>query len=58
MNVPLCTPEDLVTFGGRETWSDETVWNYEVGVKSRVRGINGGFGASAFVAGYGMSPRS
>ena len=37
LNVPLCTPQDLDTFGGRETWLDETVWNYEVGVKSRVR---------------------
>ena len=24
LNVPLCTPQDLVTFGGRETWEDET----------------------------------
>lgn len=36
LNVPLCTPEDLETFGGRETWEDETVWNYEVGAKSRL----------------------
>jgi iron complex outermembrane receptor protein len=48
LNVPLCTPEDLVTFGGRETWTDETVWNYEVGVKSRVLGGNGALGVSAF----------
>ena len=48
LNVPLCTPEDLVTFGGRETWTDETVWNYEVGVKSKVLGGNGAFGASVF----------
>ena len=34
LNVPLCTPQDLVTFGGQETWGDEKVWNYEVGVKS------------------------
>ena len=39
LNVPLCTPQDLVTFGGRDTWKDETAWNYEVGVKSRV--LNG-----------------
>ena len=36
LNVPVCTPQDLVTFGGRETWDDEKVWNYEVGLKSRV----------------------
>jgi iron complex outermembrane receptor protein len=48
LNVPLCTPQDLVTFGGRETWKDETVWNYEGGVKSRVFGGRGGVAASAF----------
>jgi len=46
--VPLCTPQDLVTFGGRDTWGDETVWNYEVGVKSRVLGGLGAFGVNAF----------
>ena len=46
--MPLCTPQDLVTFGGRETWEDEKVWNYEVGVKSRVLNGNGAFSASAF----------
>ena len=48
LNVPLCTPQDLVTFGGRETWQDETAWNYEVGVKSRVLNGTGAFGVSAF----------
>ena len=48
LNVPLCTPADLVTFGGRETWADESVWNYEVDVKSRVLGGNGVFGAAVF----------
>jgi iron complex outermembrane recepter protein len=48
LNVPLCTPQDLVTFGGRDTWKDETVWNYEGGVKSRVLGGRGGFGVSGF----------
>jgi iron complex outermembrane receptor protein len=48
LNVPLCTAADLVTFGGRETWSDEKVWNYEAGVKSRVRGVSGALGASVF----------
>jgi iron complex outermembrane receptor protein len=48
LNVPLCTPQDLVTFGGRETWKDETAWNYEVGAKSRVLNGNGAFNVSAF----------
>jgi iron complex outermembrane receptor protein len=48
LNVPLCTPQDLVTFGGRETWKDETAWNYEVGVKSRVLNGTGAVGVSAF----------
>ncbi len=50
LNVPLCTPTDLATFGGRETWDDEKVWNYEVGVKSRVLNGNGGFNVAAFYA--------
>ena len=48
LNVPLCTPEDLITFGGRETWDDETVWNYEVGLKSRVLNGAGAFNVAAF----------
>jgi iron complex outermembrane receptor protein len=48
LNVPLCTAQDLVTFGGRENWEDETVWNYEVGYKSRVLNGTGAFSASAF----------
>jgi iron complex outermembrane recepter protein len=48
LNVPLCTPQDLVTFSGQETWGDEKVWNYEVGVKSRVLQGLGAFTASAY----------
>jgi iron complex outermembrane recepter protein len=48
LNVPLCTPQDLITFGGRETWTDETVWNYEVGIKTRVLDGNGAFNVSGF----------
>jgi iron complex outermembrane recepter protein len=48
LNVPLCTPQDLVTFGGRDTWKDETVWNYEGGLKSRVLNGKGAFGVSGF----------
>jgi iron complex outermembrane receptor protein len=48
LNIPLCTPADLATFSGRDTWKDETVWNYEVGVKSKVLNGNGAFNVSAF----------
>ena len=48
LNVPLCTAQDLVTFGGRETWDNETLWNYEVGMKSRVLNGTGAIGVSGF----------
>ena len=50
LNEPLCTPQDLVTFGGREAWQDETVWNYEVGLKSRILNGNGGLNVAGFYA--------
>lgn len=50
LNVPLCTPQDLVTFGGRDAWEDEELWNYEVGSKSSVMGGRGTFNASIFNA--------
>ena len=46
--TPLCTAQDLSTFGGHPTWKDETLWNYEVGSKSRVMGNRGAFNLSAF----------
>ncbi len=46
LNIPLCTPEDLVTFGGRDSWKDEEVWNYEVGTKSTFG--RGTFNVAAF----------
>ena len=48
LNVPLCTAQDLVTFGGREAWEDETAWNYEVGAKSRVMGGRGAFNVALY----------
>ncbi len=48
LNVPLCTPEDLVTFGGRENWDDEELWNYEIGFKSTIMGGRGTFNVAAF----------
>jgi iron complex outermembrane receptor protein len=48
LNVPLCSAQDLVTFGGKETWEDEKAWNYEVGMKSKVMGGRGSFGVALF----------
>jgi iron complex outermembrane receptor protein len=48
LNVPLCTPQDLTTFGGRDTWDDERAWNYEIGHKSKVLNGIGALGVSAF----------
>ena len=48
LNVPLCTPQDLVTFGGRDEWEDEEIWNYEVGTKSTLRGGRGTFNVAAY----------
>jgi outer membrane receptor protein involved in Fe transport len=33
LNRPLCTPADLAIFGGFQDYGDETLWNYEGGVK-------------------------
>ena len=48
LNYPVCTPQDSVTFGGRDSWKDETAWNYEVGLKSRVAGGRASINLSAF----------
>ncbi len=48
LNVPLCTPQDLITFGGRDTWKDEKAWDYEVGYKARLMNGRGSISASAF----------
>ncbi len=34
LNPALCNDVDLATFGGFQTYDDETLWNYEVGVKA------------------------
>ncbi|HVM37264.1 MAG TPA: TonB-dependent receptor [Sphingomicrobium sp.] len=46
LNVPLCTAEDRAIFGGYQTYDDETLWNYEAGVKYSRRGIT--FNTAAF----------
>ena len=34
LNQTLCTAGDLETFGSFQSYKDETMWNYEVGVKA------------------------
>ena len=49
VNIPLCSdPRDGEIYGGRPTWDDETLWNYEVGVKTSLREGRGSFNASAY----------
>ena len=45
---PLCSADALITFGGHDTWADETVWNYEIGSKSRILGGRGSLNVSGF----------
>ena len=33
LNLPLCSDEDEAIFGGYQAYDDETLWNYEAGVK-------------------------
>jgi iron complex outermembrane receptor protein len=46
LNLPLCSPADKTIFGGFQDYDDETLWNYEAGVKGKVGGLN--FNAAAF----------
>ena len=50
LNIPLCsggaTGVDAQTFGNHPTYEDETLWNYEAGVKYSRHGIT--FNAAAF----------
>ena len=48
LNAALCSPQDLVTFGGHDTWDDETAWNYEVGYKTRKLAGNSTVNVSLF----------
>ena len=49
LNETLCTPEDELIFGGFQNYQDETMWNYEVGMKSSwENGVT--FNAAAFYA--------
>jgi iron complex outermembrane recepter protein len=47
LNLPLCTAEDRATFEPFEgAFEDETLWNYELGLKSQFGGIT--FNAAVF----------
>ncbi|HUD26854.1 MAG TPA: TonB-dependent receptor [Burkholderiaceae bacterium] len=36
LNIPLCSPADIVTFGGQKNWKDEKAWDYELGAKMQL----------------------
>jgi len=46
LNIRLCTTSDAAIFGGYQRYSDESLWNYEVGVKMAQPGLR--FNAAAF----------
>ena len=48
LNVGLCTPADLAIYDGNPTWDDETVTNYELGLKTRLAGGRVTFNTSLF----------
>ncbi len=35
LNIPLCSPQDLIVFGSQTHWKDEKAWDYELGMKSQ-----------------------
>jgi iron complex outermembrane receptor protein len=46
LNLPLCSAQDKIIFGGYQNYKDETLWNYEAGVKAQGHGFT--FNAAAF----------
>ncbi|HWK74991.1 MAG TPA: TonB-dependent receptor [Povalibacter sp.] len=48
LNRPLCSPEDIVTFGNQQTFDDEKVWNYELGAKMQFAQRRVTFNVAAF----------
>lgn len=48
LNTPICTPQDLATFSGRDSWKNETAWNYEVGTKAAMMNGRASLNLSAF----------
>jgi iron complex outermembrane receptor protein len=52
LNRPLCTPADFATFDAlsEPTFGNETVWNYEAGMKARLGGGAGSLTLAGFYA--------
>ena len=49
LNTGICNADDITTFGPFQKYDDETMWNYEVGMKSSWdNGVT--FNAAAFYA--------
>jgi iron complex outermembrane recepter protein len=49
LNLPLCqSRQDTLTFSGRDSWRDETAWNYELGAKTQWMGGRLSLNLSAF----------
>jgi iron complex outermembrane recepter protein len=46
LNANLCQGTDRATFGGFQNYDDETLWNYEAGIKTKSRGVT--FNAAVF----------
>jgi iron complex outermembrane recepter protein len=46
LNLPLCSPQDAAIFGGFQDYDDETLWNYELGMKAQFGRLT--FNAAAF----------
>ncbi|MGB5133199.1 MAG: TonB-dependent receptor [Steroidobacteraceae bacterium] len=50
LNQGLCSAADLITFGGRDSFDDEKLTNYELGAKVGFAGGRGQFNISAYRA--------
>ncbi len=48
LNVPLCSAEDLETFGGRDSFEDEELTNFEIGAKTTFNDGRGIFNVALF----------
>jgi len=46
LNTDLCTQDDLAIFGGFQDYDDETLWNFEAGVKAQTGRVT--FNAAVF----------
>jgi iron complex outermembrane recepter protein len=48
LNIPLCSENDLVVFGNRPSFDDETAWNYEIDIKNTILGGKAYVNAAGF----------